>query len=404
LEITQAGRLDPARRSASVRSNSHISAAAAGPRGRATEVVVDVIVAGAAAVEDGTASEAARLVRTVTGAALREAGLDASRVSAVFAGCGRPGPGPSSEAVAVRLALRSLGFRPPPSAGDGGGTGRVEHVSSSAAEALHHACGAVQSGIDEVVLCVGLDQDPVPQWPPEPVLRRRTLAARRYLNRTGLTSEHLARVVAKNRRHGACRGVSRELTVAEILDDAVLDWPLTRPMVARGGLGAAALILTAPRPAVVRRPRPRIRASVLVGGSCAEPIAEAARVAWRQAGVSPDDLDCAEVADVTAAAELSAYEQLGWVVDGNAADLVESGFTALGGVLPVNPSGGLLCLGERPGTSAIAQVVSLAAQLRGVAGAVQVPGAGAALAQSAGRPPAEDDGEGDMIGLTVLTG
>jgi acetyl-CoA acyltransferase len=364
---------------------------------------VDVIVAGAAAIEGGAASEAARLVRTVAGAALSEAGLDASRVSAVFAGCGRRGPDPSAEAVAVRLGLRSLGFRPPRSAGDGAGTGRVEHVSPSAAEALHHACGAVALGIDDVVLCIGLDQDPGPRWPPEPVLRHRTLAARRYLNRTGLTIEHLARVVVKNRRHGACRGVSRELTVAEILDDAVMDWPLTRPMVAPGGLGAAALILTASRPGVVRRPCPRIRASVLVGGGGIEPIAQAARVACRQAGVSADDLDCAEVADVTAAAELATYEQLGWVVDGNAGDLVQSGFTALGGVLPVNLSGGLLCLGERPGTSAIAQVASLAAQLRGVAGAVQVSGAGAALAQSTGRPQIEDDGEADLIGLIVLT-
>ncbi|HWE11851.1 MAG TPA: thiolase family protein [Solirubrobacteraceae bacterium] len=364
---------------------------------------MDVIVAGAAAIEGGAASEAARLVRAVTGATLDEAGLDAARVSAVFAGCGRRGAAPSSEAVVVRLGLRSLGFRPPPSAGHAGGTGRVEHVTASAAEALHQAYESVQLGIDDVVLCIGLDQDPGRQWPPEPVLRHRTLAARRYLNRTGLTIEHLARVVAKNRRHGARRGVSRELTLAEILDDAVLDWPLTRPMVARGGLGAAALILTAPHPAVVRRRCPRIRASVLVGGGGVEPIAQAARVACRQAGISPDDLDCAEVADVTAAAELAAYEQLGWAVDGNAGDLVRSGFTALGGVLPVNPSGGLLCLGERPGTSAIAQVVSLAAQLRGLAGAVQVPGAGVALAQSAGRPQIEDDGEEDLIGLTLLT-
>jgi acetyl-CoA acyltransferase len=361
----------------------------------------EVIVAGAAAIEVGGAASAVWLVRAVTRAALEEAGLDASRVSAVFIGCGQQGPVPSPEAVAARLGLRALGFRPAPGSAHHGGSGRVEHVSASAAQALHHACGAVEAGIDEAVLCIGVDQDPGPSWPPPSVLRDRTLAARRYLNRSGLTVEHLARVVAKNRRHGAFRGVSRELTVTEVLRDAVMDWPLTRAMVAGGGPGAAALILTAPGTAGGRRPCARIRASVLVGGDGAEPIAQAARIAYRRAGISPDDLDCAELADVTAAAELVAYEQLGWVVDGHAGDLVHSGFTALGGVLPVNPSGGLLCLGERPGTNAIAQVVSLTSQLRGEAGAVQVPGAGAALAQSAGRPQA--NGDGDVIGLTLLT-
>jgi acetyl-CoA acetyltransferase len=365
--------------------------------------MADVIVAGAAAIDDRGTPEAARLVRAVTGAALDEAGLDASRVSAVFAGCGARGPWPSPEAVAVRLGLRALGFRPPPTAGGDTRAGRVEHISTSAAEALHQACGAVELDIDDVVLCVGVDQDPGPRWPPGPVLRDRALAARRYLNGSGLTITHLARVVVKNRRHGARRGIAGELTIAQVLGDGVIDWPLTRAMVATGGLGAAALVLTAARPGAARRPCARIRASVLVAGGSVEPIAQAARVAYRRAGVAPEDLDCAEVADVTAAAELAAYEQLGWVVDGNAGDLVQSGFTALGGVLPVNPSGGLLCLGERPGTSAIAQVVSLVAQLRGLAADVQVPGAGAALAQSAGRPSTGSDGDKDVIGLTVLT-
>jgi acetyl-CoA acetyltransferase len=361
----------------------------------------EVIVAGAAAIEGGAAPEAVRLVRAVTRAALDEAGLDASRVSAVFTGCGQHGALPSPEAVAVRLGLRALGFRPPPDSGHDGRSGRVEHESASAADALHHAHCAVELGIDEAVLCIGLDQDPGPCWPPVPVLRDRTLMARRYLNRSGLTVEHLARVVAKNRRHGALRGVSGELTVTEVLRDAMMDWPLTRAMVAGGGPGVAALILTAPGTARGRPPGARIRASVLVAGDGAEPIAQAARIAYRQAGLSPDDIDCAELADVTAAAELVAYEQLGWVVHGHAGDLVHGGFTALGGVLPVNPSGGLLCLGERPGCNAIAQVVSLNAQLRGEAGAVQVPGAGTALALSAGRPRA--NGDGNVTGLTLLT-
>lgn len=369
----------------------------------------EVIVAGAAAVETAAAWDAVRLVRAVAGAALSDAGVRASRVSAVFVGCGDHGETPTAEAVAVRLGLRGLGLRPPPPGADpDSAPGRVEHVATSAAEALHGAYGAVEQGIDDVVLCIGLDPPAAGAWPPAPVLRHRTLAARRYLNRSGLTTRHLAGVVSKNRRHGASRGLATELAVPEILSDEVLDWPLTRPMVAASGLGAAAVVLASPavtgRPGRPARPVPRVRASVLVAGGVlngAEPIAEAARLAYRRAGVAPGELDCAEVADVTAAAELAAYEQLGWAVDGDAGDLVQSGFTALGGVLPVNPSGGLLSLGERPGTSAIAQVVSLAGQLRGQAGPVQVTEAAAALGQSTGRPTA--DASTDVVSLTVLT-
>jgi acetyl-CoA acetyltransferase len=366
----------------------------------------EVIVAGAAAVETDAASDAARLVRAVSRAALTDAGLQPSRVSAVFVGCGDHGPSPTAEAVAVRLGLRGLGLRPPPpGSGPDDAPGRVEHVSASAAEALHGAYGAVELGIDDVVLCVGLDQAAAAPWPPARVLRHRTLAVRRYLNRSGLGVQHLASVVSKNRRHGASRGLARELTVRDVLDEEVLDWPLTRPMVAGGGLGAAALVLAAPAAARNgRHPCARIRASVLVAGDAvngAEPIAEASRLVYRRAGVAPDELDCAELADVTAAAELAAYEQLGWAVDGDAGDLVQSGFTTLGGVLPVNPSGGLLSLGERPGTAAIAQVAGLVGQLRGDAGPVQVMGARAVLAQSGGRPTA--DAASDVVSLTLLT-
>jgi acetyl-CoA acetyltransferase len=79
--------------------------------------------------------------------------------------------------------------------------------------------------------------------------------------------------------------------------------------------------------------------------------------------------------------------------------LVETGFTALGGVLPVNASGGLLSLGELDGASAVAQVCELTAQLTGGAGARQVTGARIALAH--GRGPA-DAGGGRHAAITLL--
>jgi acetyl-CoA acetyltransferase len=103
-----------------------------------------------------------------------------------------------------------------------------------------------------------------------------------------------------------------------------------------------------------------------------EAIADAA---YEQAGIGPDDLDLAEVYDLSTAMELDWYEHIGLCPPGDAAGLVRSGATTLGGRVPVNPSGGLGCFGEAVPAQAIAQVCELAWQLRGEAGDRQVEGA-----------------------------
>jgi acetyl-CoA acetyltransferase len=105
-------------------------------------------------------------------------------------------------------------------------------------------------------------------------------------------------------------------------------------------------------------------------------------LAYQAAGLGPEEIDCAEVDDHTAAGEVAAYEALQFVPEGQGPELVDSGFTAVGGVLPVNPSGGLLSQGDAVGASSIAQVCELAWQLRGEAGARQVAGARVGLALS----------------------
>jgi acetyl-CoA acetyltransferase len=155
-------------------------------------------------------------------------------------------------------------------------------------------------------------------------------------------------------------------------------------MVAPAATGAAAVVL-ASREGLRRTAsrEVRVRASVLVTAADGEAAAtRAARLAYQDAGLGPEDLDCAELDDRTAAGELAAYEALQFVPDGQGPELVESGFTALGGVLPVNTSGGLLSQGDATGASGLAQVCELAWQLRGKAGSRQVAGASAGLALS----------------------
>jgi acetyl-CoA acetyltransferase len=106
--------------------------------------------------------------------------------------------------------------------------------------------------------------------------------------------------------------------------------------------------------------------------------------AYDEAGLGPDDLDLAEVYDLSTALELDWYEQIGLCGAGEAEKLVRDGETTIGGRIPVNPSGGLACFGEAVPAQAIAQVCELTWQLRGTAGERQVEGAKAGLSINQG--------------------
>jgi acetyl-CoA acetyltransferase len=110
----------------------------------------------------------------------------------------------------------------------------------------------------------------------------------------------------------------------------------------------------------------------------------ASRLAYERAGIGPEDVHVAEVHDATAPAELVLYEELGLCTDGDAVSLLRSGATALGGRLPVNPSGGRLSMGHPVGATGVAQLVELTEQLRGASGERQREGARVALAENGG--------------------
>ena len=97
--------------------------------------------------------------------------------------------------------------------------------------------------------------------------------------------------------------------------------------------------------------------------------------AYEQAGIGPEDVDVAEVYDLSTALELDWYEDLGFCEQGQAESMLRNGDTTLGGRLPVNPSGGLACFGEAVPAQAIAQVCELTWQLRGTAEGRQAEGA-----------------------------
>jgi acetyl-CoA acetyltransferase len=361
----------------------------------------DVFVAGAGTTRFGaTGASLAALAHEAVRAALADAELGAADVTGVFVGCRGTGSVPGADALTLRLGLRRVGLVP-------GGSDGHEHVSAAGAQALHRAWRAVQNGTCDVAVCVGAERLPSEaSGSPAADVRRRSDAARRYMAASGATVEQLAVAAAKNHALGAGNPAllgKVPVTPQAVLRSRMVAWPLTDLMVAPRGAGAAAVVLVggATRRHLGGR-KPRVMASVLVSEADGADGAgaRAAGLAYHLAGIGPHEVDCAEVHDETAAAELSAYEELQLVPSGEGPELLQTGFTALGGVLPVNASGGLLSLGELHGASAVAQVYELVMQLRGRSGPRQVAGARTGLAMS--RAPAPHPGD-ETVGLTLLT-
>jgi acetyl-CoA C-acetyltransferase len=111
---------------------------------------------------------------------------------------------------------------------------------------------------------------------------------------------------------------------------------------------------------------------------------QAGEQAFKMAGVTPKDIDIAEVHDCFTIAEMMAYENLGFAKPGEGKDLIRSKETYKEGSIPVNVDGGLLSKGHPIGATGVAQAVEITKQLRGEAGKRQVPKAEIGLTHNVG--------------------
>jgi acetyl-CoA C-acetyltransferase len=99
---------------------------------------------------------------------------------------------------------------------------------------------------------------------------------------------------------------------------------------------------------------------------------EAGKEAYKMAGITPEDIDVAEVHDCFTIAEMMAYENLGFAKPGEGKDLIRSHETYKEGHIPVNVDGGLLSKGHPIGATGGSQIRTIVLQLRGEAGDIQV--------------------------------
>jgi len=290
---------------------------------------------------------------------------------------------------------------------------------ASGAQALNIARAQILAGFCDVAMVIGADTTPKgffapvggdrpddPDW-----LRFRLLGAtnptyfglyaRRRMEQFGATVDDFARVRAKNSRHGAANPNARypkEFSEADVLASPVVADPLTLLEICATSDGAAAVILTSKEFARTRTTNPvKIAAISTVTPTYPQTILELpgfatdaavgltppdrpfrdsiAHAAYEEAGLGPDDLDTAEVYDLSSALELDWYENIGLCAEGEAEGLLRDGATGIGGRIPVNPSGGLACFGEAIPAQALAQVCELTWQVRGQATGRQVDGA-----------------------------
>jgi len=124
-------------------------------------------------------------------------------------------------------------------------------------------------------------------------------------------------------------------------------------------------------------------------------VREAARKAYTMAGLGPADIQFAELHDCFTIAEIIACEDLGFVQRGQGGPYALEGHTALTGARPINTSGGLKAKGHPVGATGAAQICDLALQIRGEAGARQIPNRSVGLAQNLG-------GSGATAVVTIL--
>ena len=99
---------------------------------------------------------------------------------------------------------------------------------------------------------------------------------------------------------------------------------------------------------------------------------QAGEQAYKMAGITPNDIDVAEVHDCFTIAEMMAYENLGFAKPGEGKDLIRGKETYKEGSIPINVDGGLLSKGHPIGATGGSQLRTIVLQLRGEAGDMQV--------------------------------
>lgn len=293
---------------------------------------------------------------------------------------------------------------------------RVDSVSSSGGSSLRQGVLAILSGAFDTVLCGGAEKmtnkdtpeaieiismaadRPFEQWNGATLTSLNALAAKAHMRKYGTKEEHLAKVAVKNHANAFDNPKAyfhKLISVEDVLNSKKISTPLKLFDCSPICDGASCVALCNPEIAsqysdnaidvigsaetsdvdfVFREELTGFKATRL-----------AAKQAYEMSGVSPKDLDLAEIHDAFTINEIIGYEDLGLCEKGKGKDLIESGETALTGSIPVNTSGGLKAKGHPVGSSGTGQAYEVFTQLTGkVSPSRMVKNARVALTHSMG--------------------
>jgi len=338
--------------------------------------------------------------------ALRDAGITAREIGASLV-CSAPEY--DKQRSPAGLLAEYLGLNPQP-------TFVLENICASGTTGVRVGYSLIKAGLHDVVAVIGFQKmSEISSAESQERMGRGAdimweapfgsmmpayyaMHAQAHFARYGTTEEDLALIRVKASKYGTLneRAVFRkELTVEQCLSAAMVSSPLKVYDCCANADGASCLILAGAERAKAISARP---VWILGLGAASETMSLtgrealdglrvtrlAAREAYQMAGLTPQDIDVAEVHDCFTIAELMAYEDLGFAEPGKGVELLRDGQTYIGGRIPVNVDGGLLSKGHPIGATGGSQVRTIVLQLRGEAGPMQVPGAEVGLVQNIG--------------------
>jgi len=321
--------------------------------------------------------------------AIQNAGIEGKDIEALFIGNMSAGRFVGQEHLAA-LSVDYAGLTPIPAT-------RCEAACASGALAFRKAYLSILSGEYDIVMVGGAEKmtdlkgtDAIAtlmgagdqEWESATGLTFVALYAlltQAYMKKFGLTREELALVPVKNHKHGLNNPNAQfnaEITVEDVIKSPLIADPLRLLDCSPITDGAAAVILASER--VAKKFETPVW--VLGSGQASDTLAlhdrksltellatkVAAKNAYEQAGLKPENVSVAEVHDCFSIAEVIAYEDLGFADKGGARKLLVNNETTIGGRIPVNTDGGLK-LGHPVGATGIKQIIEIVKQLKGEA-------------------------------------
>jgi acetyl-CoA C-acetyltransferase len=349
------------------------------------------------------------MIREAGDKAITDAGIDRNRIQAAYIGnfnggylCNQ------SHLSAMMTEALSLGNIP---------CTRTEAACASGGEALRQGYIGILSGLYDVVLVGGAEKmthrttgdvtaavASAMDYDTEAMAGLTfpacfAMIANRYFHEYRNVKEEMA-MCAVNAHHNGCLNpdaqMRKEITLEKALEASLIASPLSLYDCSLVTDGAVFAVLA--ESGIAEKPRKHRIVEIVGSGHAGDTLTlyskkdittfkatlAAAKEAYNQSGLKPDDVDFAEVHDCFTITQIINTEDLGFFEKGKGGDAVKAGVTAITGRKPINPSGGLKAKGHAIGATGISQIYELVTQIRGDAGPRQVAKADVGMSHNLG--------------------